>query len=100
MGALGCTRKATIPQSALRLTAPFTQGGLSLYPHRVSFGPGGVNVGRVQSAVKKMQSLLHVLAFCFFDLLFGVLRGERLAAHSGSVQLKNYNPFHPRTTRK
>ena len=32
MGALGCTRKATIPQSALRLTAPFTQGGRPLPP--------------------------------------------------------------------
>ena len=34
----------------------------SIGPYRVrveGFGPGGVNVGRVQSAVKKMQSLLH-----------------------------------------
>ena len=32
------TGKATIPQSA-----SFTQGSHFLYPHRVYFGPGGVN---------------------------------------------------------
>ena len=41
MGVLGYIRKVTIPQSA-SLTAPFTQGSLKLYPHRVYFGPGGV----------------------------------------------------------
>ena len=35
---LSCIRKATIPQSA-SLTAPFTQGGLQLYPHRVYLAP-------------------------------------------------------------
>ena len=46
-------------------TSPHTVGshplhkGAILYPCRVYFGPEGVNVGRVQSAVKKMQSLLH-----------------------------------------
>ena len=33
-------------------------------------------------ALRKMQSFLHFLAFGFFDHLFGVLRGERLAAHN------------------
>ena len=28
-------------------------------------------------ALRKMQSFLHFLAFGFFDLLFGVLRGEQ-----------------------
>ena len=43
---------------------PSTQCGpmTSIGPYRArveTFGPRGVNVGRVQSAVKKMQSFLH-----------------------------------------
>ena len=73
---VSCIRKATIPQSALRLTAPFTQGSHFLYPHRVVLAPEGSN-GEEAKSVKKRAALLHVLAFCFFDHLFGVLRGEQ-----------------------
>ena len=38
--------------------------------------PEGSN-GEEAKSVKKRAALLHVLAFCFFDLLFGVLRGEQ-----------------------
>ena len=41
----------------------------------------GQTVGRGKS-VKKNAALLHFLAFSSNDLLFGVLRGERLAAHN------------------
>ena len=40
-----------------RLTAELPSRGATLYTRY--FGPEGVNMGRVQSAVKKMQSLLH-----------------------------------------
>ena len=40
------------------------------------------SIGDEAKSVKKRAALLHVLAFCFFDHLFGVLRGERLAAHN------------------
>ena len=75
MDELGCTRKVTIPQSA-SLTAPFTQGSLQLYPHRVYLAPEG-SIGEVSKSVKKNAALLHFLAFGRFDLLFGVLRGEQ-----------------------
>ena len=74
MGVLGCTRKVTIPQSA-SLTAPFTQGSLQLYLHRVYLAPEG-SIGEEVKSVKKRAAFLHVLAFCFFDLLFGVPRGR------------------------
>ena len=35
------------------------------------------SIGEEAKSVKKRAALLHVLAFCFFDLLFGVLRGEQ-----------------------
>ena len=39
---------------------PNSTGGYRIRPYaNQKFGPGGVNVGRVQSAVKKMQSFLH-----------------------------------------
>ena len=41
----------------------------------------GQSVGRRKS-VKKNAALLHFLAFSSNDYLFGVLRGERLAAHN------------------
>ena len=41
----------------------------------------GQTVGRRKS-VKKNAALLHFLAFSSNDHLFGVLRGERLAAHN------------------
>ena len=47
-------------------------------------------MGRVQSAVKKMQSLLHFLGFFSLTHPFGVLRGEqplsRAAVRSRSDQ--------------
>ena len=61
MGVLDCARKVTIPQSA-SLTAPFTQGSLSLYAHRVSFGPGGVN----RREVKKREEKRSTPAFFSF----------------------------------
>ena len=101
MGVLDCARKATIPQSALRLTAPFTQGGLFLYDRKLAptrggpmqasaptewvveknLAPEGSN-GEGSKSVKKNAALLHFLAFGPFDHLIGVLRGERLAAHN------------------
>ena len=40
------------------------------------------SIGEETKSVKKRAALLHVLAFCFFDHIFGVPRGERLAAHN------------------
>ena len=40
------------------------------------------SIGEEAKSVKKRAALLHVLAFCFFDHIFGVPRGERLAAHN------------------
>ena len=48
---------------------------------RGHLAPEGSN-GEAAKSVKKRAALLHVLAFCCFDLLFGVPRGERLAAHN------------------
>ena len=53
MGTLGCTRKATIPQSALSHSQLPLHKGASLYTHY--FGPGGVNVGREKNPLRKMQ---------------------------------------------
>ena len=78
MGTLGCSRKATIPQSA-SLTAPFTQGSLPLRP---LFWPRRGQCGGRRKSVKKNAALLHFLAFSLTDHLFGVPRGERLAAHN------------------
>ena len=95
MGVLDCARKATIPQSALRLTAPFTQGGLFLYDRKLAptrggpmqasaptewvveknLAPEGSN-GEGSKSVKKNAALLHFLAFGPFDHLFGVPRGR------------------------
>ena len=38
--------------------------------------PEGAN-GEEAKSVKKRAALLHVLAFCFFDHIFGVPRGEQ-----------------------
>ena len=46
--------------------------------------PEGSN-GEERKSVKKRAALLHVLAFSFLDHLFGVLRGERLAAQGGDT---------------
>ena len=35
------------------------------------------SIGEETKSVKKRAALLHVLAFCFFDHNFGVLRGEQ-----------------------
>ena len=40
------------------------------------------SIGEKQKSVKNRAALLHGLAFLLLDLLFGVLRGERLAAHN------------------
>ena len=47
-------------------------------PHStpVNLAPEGSN-GEEAKSVKKRAALLHVLAFCFLDLLFGVPRGEQ-----------------------
>ena len=51
-------------------------------PTPTKIGPRrGQSVGRRKS-VKKNAALLHFLAFSSNDYLFGVLRGERLAAHN------------------
>ena len=76
--------------------APFTQGGLCSTPinwrlpgagrWRASAptewgvecisAPEG-SIGEETKSVKKRAALLHVLAFCFFDHIFGVLRGKQ-----------------------
>ena len=45
-------------------------------PRRPVLAPEG-SIGEAVKSVKKRAALLHVLAFCCFDLLFGVLRGEQ-----------------------
>ena len=52
MDELGCTRKVTIPQSA-SLTAPFTQGSLQLYPHRVYLAPEGLMWEEYKAPLRK-----------------------------------------------
>ena len=77
MGVLGCTRKATIPQSALsRSQLPLHKGAFNSTPIEFILAPVGSNGEGVKS-VKKRAALLHVLAFCFFDHNIGVLRGEQ-----------------------
>ena len=66
--------KVTIPH---RLSAepPLHKGAFHSTPHRVYLAPEG-SIGEDAKSVKKRAALLHVLAFCFFDHIFGVLRGE------------------------
>ena len=73
-------------------SAPTARTQIGVYPVRADdehrplqnggiLAPEGPD-GEGRKSVKKRAALLHVLAFCFFDLLFGVPRGERLAAHN------------------
>ena len=57
-----------------------------LYPFVEEFRPGG-SIGEKQKSVKNRAALLHGLAFLLLDLLFGVLRGERLAAKKMAASL-------------
>ena len=59
-GALGCIRKATIPQSALSRSQLPLHKGASLYTHY--FGPGGVN----RREVKKREEKRSTPAFFSF----------------------------------
>ena len=62
-------------------------GGYRIRPYASkNLAPEGSN-GEGRKSVKKRAALLHVLAFCCFDLLFGVLRGERLAAKPMAASL-------------
>ena len=57
-------------------------GGYRIRPYaNMILAPEG-SIGEETKSVKKRAALLHVLAFCFFDHIFGVPRGERLAAHN------------------
>ena len=76
-GRVGLFRKVTIPQSALsRSQLPLQKGALNSTPVEFILAPEG-SIGEEVKSVKKRAALLHVLAFCFFDLRFGVLRGEQ-----------------------
>ena len=66
--------------------APFTQGGHTLPLIELFWPRRGQSVGRRKS-VKKNAALLHFLVFSSNDLLFGVPRGERLAAKTMAASL-------------
>ena len=69
--------KATIPQSALsRSQLPLHKGAFNSTLIEFILAPEG-SIGEEAKSVKKRAALLHVLAFCFFDHNFGVLRGEQ-----------------------
>ena len=81
-GHVGLFRKVTIPQSALsRSQLPLHKGALNSTPVEFILAPEG-SIGEGSKSVKKRAALLHVLAFGPLDHLFGVLMGERLAAHN------------------
>ena len=52
------------------------------HPLRLLFWPRRGQCGGRRKSVKKNAALLHFLAFSLTDHLFGVPRGERLAAHN------------------
>ena len=54
----------------------YTRGPSTLPPVEFILAPEG-SIGEETKSVKKRAALLHVLAFCFFDHIFGVLRGEQ-----------------------
>ena len=60
----------------------------SIGPYRMGvefiLAPEG-SIGRGRKGVKKNAALLHFLAFASSDHIFGVLRGERLAAQGGDT---------------
>ena len=58
----------------------------SSIPHRES-RPRRGQYGEEPKSVKKNAALLHFLAFGAFDHIFGVLRGERLAAKTMAASL-------------
>ena len=52
-------------------------GGYRIRPYaNMILAPEG-SIGEETKSVKKRAALLHVLAFCFFDHIFGVPRGEQ-----------------------
>ena len=55
---------------------PLHKGAFNSTPIEFILAPEGSS-GEETKSVKKRAALLHVLAFCFFDFLFGVLRGEQ-----------------------
>ena len=61
---------------AIAQPAPFTQGSHPSTPIEFLLAPEGP-IGEETKSVKKRAALLHVLAFCFLDYLFGVPRGEQ-----------------------
>ena len=60
---------------AIAQPAPFTQGSHPSTPIEFLLAPEG-SIGEGRKSVKKRAALLHVLAFSFLDLLFGVPRGR------------------------
>ena len=61
-------KNPTLPQNS--------PGGYRIRPYaNMILAPEG-SIGEETKSVKKRAALLHVLAFCFFDHIFGVLRGE------------------------
>ena len=79
MGVLGCTRKVAIPQSALPRSQPTLHKGAILYPHRVSFGPGGAN----RREVKKREETRSTPAFFSFFTSRPPLWGSQGAGPGG-----------------
>ena len=79
---------------ASRTPPPTAYMQISVYPWRADgehrplqnegrghLAPEG-SIGRGRKGVKKNAALLHFLVFAFSDHIFGVPRGERLAAHN------------------
>ena len=74
------------PQAGARPSGPMT----SIGPYSMGveeFRPQRGQSGKREKSVKKNAALLHFLGFFPLTLLFGVLRGERLAAKTMAASL-------------
>ena len=68
------------PSGPLTSIGPYSMGAEEFRPRRGQYG-------EEPKSVKKNAALLHFLAFGSFDHIFGVLRGERLAAKTMAASL-------------
>ena len=67
------------------------QGEPHSTPTEFILAPEG-SIGEGRKSVKKRAALLHVLAFSFLDLLFGVLRGEQPLSRAAVRLRSNQSP--------
>ena len=72
--------------------APLEGEPLTLPPVEFILAPEG-SIGEETKSVKKRAALLHVLAFCFFDHLFGVPRGRALGGAQRAPPVCCANPL-------